>query len=52
VTAQKTVPGEFLSRLATALLIATAIAVVTGIACAFATKGITRPGAIFHWVAE
>ncbi len=44
---QKSPTGVILSRLATALLFATAIAVVSGIACAFATKGITRNGAIF-----
>ena len=47
MTGPKSAPGEILSRLATALLVAAFIAVVTGIACAFATKGITRPGAIF-----
>ncbi len=44
---QKSATGEILSRLATALLVATAIAVLIGIASAFATKGITRPGAFF-----
>jgi hypothetical protein len=47
VTGQKSATGEILSRLATALLVAVCIAVVTGIACAFATKGITRTGAFF-----
>ena len=40
-------PGEILSRAAIGLLVAASIAVVTGIACAFSTKGITQPGAIF-----
>jgi len=39
-------PGDILSRAATGLLVATSIAVVTGIACAFSTKGITQPGAM------
>jgi len=47
VTGQKSPAGEILSRLATALLVAASIVVLTGIACAFATKGITRPGAFF-----
>jgi hypothetical protein len=47
VTDQKSGTGEILSRLATALLVSVCIAVLTGIACAFATKGITRPGAFF-----
>jgi hypothetical protein len=40
-------PREILSRAATGLLVAASIAVMTGIACAFSTKGITQPGAIF-----
>ena len=47
MTGQKSETGEILSRLATALLVSVCIAVLTGIACAFATKGITRPGALF-----
>jgi len=40
-------PGEILSRIATGLLLASTVAVVCGVACAFATKGITVPGAKF-----
>ena len=43
----KSSSGEMLTRLATGLLVAAFAAVATGIACAFATKGITQHGALF-----
>jgi len=40
-------PGETVSRIATGLLVAAWVAVLCGVASAFATKGLTVPGAAF-----
>ncbi len=43
----RSTPGEILSRIATGCLIAAWVAVLCGVASAFATKGLTLPGAAF-----
>lgn len=50
-TPKNNAPGEILSRLATGLLTACVAAVLTGIACAFATPGLTGFGAFFSLAA-
>lgn len=43
----KSLSGGMLARLSSGLLVTAFVAVATGIACAFATKGITQNGALF-----